>query len=232
VNNERLIRSFINYYFLMSFRHNEDPDIFAKQDWKLKNQVDERLSIIQRYEDYSNRYSLNKQSKLPIIVCVHGTSLSGAQKICKTGFATLSTLDSGFYGQGMYFTTHIPYIFPYVVSSVKPAMLMTLVIPGNVYPVIEDRGGSDSLMGKPIQSGYQSHFVLTQRDGTIFHPKDPTSLETAYDEIVCNQESQIVPIFMVELDPTNFNSLSSSWQREISLQKELATDLLLAVASD
>jgi len=222
INNRRLIRAFINHYYLITFRHQEDPDIFAKRDWKCKSHSEERHKIIQKYTEYANRFSWNLQDRLPIIVCAHGTSLATAQKICKTGFVTLSTLDSGFYGQGMYFTTHIPYIFPYVVSLSKPVMIMTLVIPGNVYPVVEDRGCDESLMGKSIKSGYQSHFVLTQRSGTIFHlPEDEqtSSNEKIYDELVLNQESQVLPIFLIELDPLNFNTLTAHWQREISIQE-------------
>jgi len=35
-------------------------------------------------------------------------------------------LDAGFYGQGIYFTCHIPYIFPYVPGSKNPTMLVEL----------------------------------------------------------------------------------------------------------
>jgi hypothetical protein len=40
-------------------------------------------------------------------------SCSPLRKICGTGFANLSSLDDGFYGKGIYFTTYALYALPY-----------------------------------------------------------------------------------------------------------------------
>jgi hypothetical protein len=42
---------------------------------------------------------------------VHGTGLEVGQSICGTGFVALSSLDAGYYGKGIYFTTNSLYVF-------------------------------------------------------------------------------------------------------------------------
>lgn len=37
---------------------------------------------------------------MPVLPVIHATNHDAALNICKTGFATLATLDAGFYGQG------------------------------------------------------------------------------------------------------------------------------------
>eukprot|EP01127_Copromyxa_protea_P011851 TRINITY_DN3020_c0_g1_i4.p1 TRINITY_DN3020_c0_g1~~TRINITY_DN3020_c0_g1_i4.p1 ORF type:complete len:129 (-),score=4.98 TRINITY_DN3020_c0_g1_i4:66-452(-) len=110
------------------------------------------------------------------------------------------------------------------------AIIVSYVLPGNPYPVIENHAKSGNLVGKPIQSGmfsfdmkmswlrisskfhqffpcnlgplsfpgYQSHYVLTQRNGSI---ADPTKDEI-FDELVIGQESQAVPVYIVIPKPT------------------------------
>lgn len=64
--------------------------------------------------------------------------------------------------------------------------------PGNPYPVVEhptDTGHDGSLLGKIITPGYQSHYVLTTKDGMPCKKKLKKS--RYYDEIVVNQEAQV-----------------------------------------
>jgi len=167
------------------------------------------------YNKYIEKFSWNinpaDSTLLPVIVAVHGTSRKIADKICNTGFAALSSLDQGYYGQGIYFTCHVPYIFPYVAGAENPTMVVVLVFPGNVYPVIENPGGDNSLLGKNIKTGYQSHFVVTTKSGQPATMLD----EEIYDELLVVQESQIVPIYLVELKSSNFSILSAEWNREV-----------------
>jgi hypothetical protein len=43
----------------------------------------------------------NKSRDIPIVPSCHGTDFFIAEKICETGFASLSSLDSGYYGKGI-----------------------------------------------------------------------------------------------------------------------------------
>lgn len=154
----------------------------------------------------------NLNDELPIIVACHGTDLDIAKKICETGFAALSTLDSGFYGKGVYFSCYVPYIFPYVMGTKSPVMIISLVVPGNIYPCIEQPSAKLSLRGKHIKTGYQSHYVKTYPNGL---PCDKPAEKNHYDEIVLDQEAQMYPVYLVELDNHNFNTLSTKWNREV-----------------
>lgn len=45
-----------------------------------------------------------------------GLDLMVAEKICENGFAALSSLDAGYYGKGIYFTSSVLYTLPYMAS--------------------------------------------------------------------------------------------------------------------
>lgn len=62
---------------------------------------------------------IDQQSQVPLIFCAHGTEFALGMSIAANGFASLSTLDSGFYGKGMYFTTHAKYTIPYCQNRVS-----------------------------------------------------------------------------------------------------------------
>eukprot|EP01126_Amoeba_proteus_P003658 TRINITY_DN11215_c0_g1_i2.p2 TRINITY_DN11215_c0_g1~~TRINITY_DN11215_c0_g1_i2.p2 ORF type:complete len:121 (+),score=18.98 TRINITY_DN11215_c0_g1_i2:610-972(+) len=97
----------------------------------------------------------------------------------------------------MYFTSFGVYTAPYFSQHSHPAILISLTCPGNVYPVVEDAQNLISLKGKALMHGYQSHYVLTNYKGEIWEGKT-----LYYDEIIFDQESQILPIYLLELEST------------------------------
>jgi len=111
----------------------------------------------------------------------------------------------------MYFTTSAQYATPYFVNSTHPAILICLVSCGNPYPVVEERTSPKSLVGLPIKSGYQSNYVLTSKGGKI--ATDVSG--DVFDEIVIPQESQVIPIFLLELDYSAAAKLASAFQRDV-----------------
>ena len=78
-----------------------------------------------------------------------GTSKEAALSIVQGGFGTVSLLDAGWYGQGIYFTVcnmssakylpalqnSIEYACKYDKSADTKTLILALVTPGNVYPV-------------------------------------------------------------------------------------------------
>src|SRR5688572_13984988 len=70
-----------------------------------------------------------------------------------------------------YFTSSARYALPYYATKENPSVLICYAVPGNPFPVIEnpsnkaDDPNGSSWIGKPLASGYQSHYVLTTRDG-------------------------------------------------------------------
>jgi len=157
---------------------------------------------------------------VPILPTLHGTDESVAWKICRSGFATLALLDAGWYGSGIYFTTDARYALPYFGTKQQPALLIALLIPGNIYPVTESHLTlSNSMVGKPIPGGYQSCYVHTQKSGFVCKVVEPEY----YDEIVIAQETQVLPVFLLTIEAKSIVQQLHIWQRDI-LEPEAETD--------
>ena len=77
----------------------------------------------------------------------------------------------------------------------NPIIVISLVLPGNTYPVTENPESKNTLRGKPLKRGYQSHYVSVKSNGK------PTTNEeiSVYDELVINQSTQAVPVFAIVL---------------------------------
>jgi len=108
------------------------------------------------------------------------------------------------------------YCIPYLKSS-HPAIILSCVVPGNPYPVTESKDQPTSLNGQPLKGGYQSHYVLTQRDGFPC----PKIVESGYfDEIVIDQEGSVVPMYVAAIDTKNFPQLLRDYQRDMKADKD------------
>src|SRR5436190_640877 len=102
-----------------------------------------------------------------ILLIILGTDYYVAEKIAQTGFAALASLDAGYFGRGIYFTTYILYTLPYSCSKRNPSVVIGYLNLGNVFPVTENHKGDESLLGLPLKPGYNSHFVITTKDGFV-----------------------------------------------------------------
>jgi len=171
-----------------------------------------RKFCYQAFEDKIDSWDFNSEMELPIIPAIHGTQTNTAWSICSTGFAALSATDAGFFGKGIYFTTSCKYAFPYcMIAGDTPCMIVTLLTPGNIYPVNEDHKGDKTLLGGAIKPGYNMHYVLTDKDGNCL--KTPT--DHHFDELVVDQETQIVPILVIELDGKATKEASRNMDRDV-----------------
>lgn len=185
IYNTVLLDNFVGTYLVQKERLLNKA--FHKRSWTIDA---DRTQVHNAYVALANSFSWNSPD-YPTVLCVmHGTSVPLAEMIAKTGFAALSTLDSGWYGTGIYFTTSFKYCLPYIASRPRPAIIISYVLPGNVYPVTS----REEREGKPLMSGYQSHYVRTTSDGK-------PSICGEYDEVVVGQESQILPMYIVEIEP-------------------------------
>jgi len=151
----------------------------------------------------------------PILAVVHATSKSKADKIIASGFAALAILDDGFYGKGMYYSSSATYIIPYFINSSEPCILICYVLPGNPYPVTEPPRASNNLVGHNLLNGYQSHYVVTRKDGLPFTAEDYSEHLRRFNEIVVSQEAQALPIFKIEIDNSNFNTLNPLYTMDV-----------------
>jgi len=194
-------------------RAEHDSALFFAEKWKL--QEDDRLTLRMWTKDnFLNRmsdFTWNQNERVGILPTIHGTSVTIAWKICHGGFANLSALDVGFFGSGIYFTTSAKYAIPYFATKANPAILISYVIPGNPYPVVEQPAGPDSIAGNTLKPGYQSHYVCTTSRGA---PHVKPTKHHVYDEIVINQEAQVAPAYILILDTASFGQLIKQFERK------------------
>lgn len=216
--NPVLLRQFINQWELTTERLTSGKAVFGKTSY---SDNPNQMWIVQKFNERAHHPKLpwNKDLTCPIIPTAHGTELFLAEKIAQTGFANLSKLDAGYFGSGIYFSTFVMYTLPYFAPKKKPSVILSYVVPGNIYPVKEHHKSPDSLLGKPLQSGYNSHYIVTTKSGTCISEEREGS---TYDELVIPLEGQIVPAFIFEISNENFKDLNASWDREVEEESRYA----------
>uniref|UniRef100_A0A6B2L0J1 PARP catalytic domain-containing protein n=1 Tax=Arcella intermedia TaxID=1963864 RepID=A0A6B2L0J1_9EUKA len=192
---------------------------FFSQDWRNKTKFELRKSARDMFLKQCLNWSWNSDLAVEdgfILPVVHGTDEEKAWKIAQNGFASLSILDDGFYGRGMYFTTSAAYTLQYIAKVLKPTILICLIIPGNPFPVVEDPSKPGTYRGSCISTGYQSHYCRTSFLGLPYKEKDLTEKKKPYDEIVLNQESQVLPLFLLLISSKNIINIIQRRREEVS----------------
>lgn len=209
VYNPLLVHNFIGAYRVALSRSTKKE--FMKQDWSYREtNLGKRQFVIEQYKKRFEQFDWNKDSTCPIIPAIHGTDFMIAEKICENGFAALSSLDAGYFGQGIYFTSYFLYTSPYICRRKSPSIILSWVIPGNIYPVIEDHRAIDSLLGAAIKPGYSSHYVITNKSGEALQAPQ----NHFYDELVVGQESQITPAFIFEIEIDSIKKIQQEWSKK------------------
>lgn len=208
IYNPSLTQSFVNLWKVMITRKVENPEMFFARTYTKDK---EKMAVMNYYDkDLIQFTPYNQELAVPLIPMLHGTDHLVAEQIAMTGFAALSSLDEGYFGKGIYFTSSLLYILPYASSKRRPAVLISYINPGNPWPTTEEHDGPRSLKGMALKSGYNSHIVRTNKRGTIYHDQD----DVLCDEMVVNQESQILPAFIIELSVDSCVRIYDKWSRE------------------
>jgi hypothetical protein len=104
VYNSMLVSSFALTYAKFERRAQTSAELFLKEKWRDMDQSPTQLAAREWTKEVFNKkaseYNWNQFSSTPIIPTIHGTSEHAAWKIAASGFAALSSLDSGYYGAG------------------------------------------------------------------------------------------------------------------------------------
>jgi len=163
----------------------------------------QRKEIKSELEKHASKTNHNRG--VSIVRAWHGTSLESAHKILRSGFANLATLDDGWFGKGIYFTTHPEYGFHYCKNKSQPCLILCYVIMFNPYPVIWDDAKSTDpndmmLLGKANYRNFGCHYVpVIKYDNVDFRPPQPGK-KAEFDELVIFQESHILPYALVSVE--------------------------------
>ncbi len=211
IYNPVLVQNFVGAYQVQLNR--QTVKLFNVLNWTKRSDRPQREFVYERYQSLAASQEWYQADQPVILPVCHGTDLITAKYICETGFASLSLLDKGWYGKGIYFSSYSKYCDVYVRSKSLPAIIVAYTLPGNIFPVIEHSDRPDNIVGKPIAGGYQSNYVVTSINGHPFTGEgtDAGSPEL-FDELVVGQECQILPMYIVEVKAPTV-SLVTSFQK-------------------
>jgi len=201
----KLAENYSNLRRIQKTRMKSDPASFFGNNW-INNE--DRVNVIEVFKQKMESWTWNKDLSIEdsvILPMVHSTEEKIAWSIAASGFAALAALDAGFYGKGIYFSSSALYTIPYFATKKEPTILICLTAPGNPFPVIEHPKEDNNLFGKLIKPGYQSHYVLTSKSGNPWTEKNGP--KNRYDELVLDLEAQVVPLFLLKIDKSNFPQL-------------------------
>lgn len=228
VYNPSLVSQFNLTKEKLEYRSGNDKSAFFHKNWKNIQDTDGMLRewSFHNFELKMEEFAWNADEAVGILPVIHGTSTTVAWKVCHNGFANLSKLDVGWYGSGMYFSTSAQYCLPYAASKPNPCFIISYLIPGNPYPVVEQPNDpAKSLSGRALARGYQAHYVSTTPRGLPFEAPASRAFcnknKYIYDEIIINQESQVTPAYIIVLEPaTLYNNIKQFEIIQANFDKE------------
>lgn len=211
VHNPLLLNGFEVCFKALSGKIKARENLFKKDDWKFMSDAERRAEFLTHLQRHSARFPWNKahEEKLSVVPLIQGTSDSAVWVICQNGFATVATLDDGFFGKGIYFTSEFDYACKYSTPSEQgKVFIVAMTIPGNTYPVTEHpfeeeghqrRVSPNGYYGRPCRSGYQSHCTVVdyKKAGPAFPIEGPIDSTRHADEVVVFQDAQTLPLFVM-----------------------------------
>jgi len=189
-----------------------NPKLFINKQWQ-ENGEEIRIWVHTQYTKKVSLFNWNDNLEVPIIPALHGTDETVAYSIITTSFVALAKGDAGYYGKGLYFTTSAEYALPYYATKPSPTVLICFLITGNSYPVIEHPRGQKNLMGSALMPNFHSHYVLCRIDGNPVPRIMDNTEEPYYDEIVIEQESAVVPYYLLKISKSNLLPLAMDIQK-------------------
>jgi len=221
VNNESLLLPFEHRLATMVERTTQDKDVFLNQSWRMASDANLREKILENYYKFADKFEINENSAVKTIPLVHGVpDEKSAFSIASTGFAALGKRDSGFFGNGIYFTNNVVYAAQYSKSKnykltneknekiakstnqnlpEKPLIvILSWVSMASIYPVTEKPDSPESLQGKAIGGGYDSHYTLVCQP-KYYPVTTDADLKNKLAEFVVSQENQTLPKYILYL---------------------------------
>lgn len=99
VYNRNLVTNFTSAYRIQQQRYNDPSSkkaFFSQNTWKSEGDVANRERVYNQFEGVCKQPFFGwNQEGVCIIPCAHGTDMAIAERIAKTGFAALSSIDAG-----------------------------------------------------------------------------------------------------------------------------------------
>lgn len=149
-----------------------------------------------------------------VLPMFHATKESLVDSIIRVGFTVLAKRkddhnDPGYFGKGIYHTSSAKYA--YGVYGSDHILLFNWASYFAAYPIVHNNGDwLDKHAGKEHYNNYDAHYVLVNPldpnnpNENSYFPIQGTEQHT-YDELIIFQSNQILPRYVVHLEPTGLN---------------------------
>ena len=182
----------------------------------------EKAAVLRQLKDRFSR--TNALHRANLVLAFHGCLPAAAESICSNGFASISTRDNGYFGNGVYFTTSAQYACEYATGTIDGAsaaadadgcfvLLACWVCPGLVYPLsravdyspgVQDKGAHYSNFYQPppavpsaLKPPFDAHYVCVQRSTYQCVDGVRDGLVADYDELIVKEGTQALPAFLL-----------------------------------
>ncbi|CAF0899181.1 unnamed protein product [Didymodactylos carnosus] len=163
----------------------------------------ERLNVLERLDSLCNQVAHNRKAR--IVRMWHGCKREILSNLLSDGFATLGTLDAGWYGKAMYFTSSAKYAARY--SGECGCLILCYVLILNPFPVVASDAPLNvapeefRFYGKGNYRNYQCHYIPVSPVGNqrlMNYRPPPAGIDHAmFDELAIFQEANILPQIVV-----------------------------------
>lgn len=223
--NESLTIGFENKLKTLDSRVDFDKEYHSK--WKEESSGTEksmRKQVFKGLMDISNE--IKGYKKIRVTPMFHGTTRSKINSICTTNFANLYTEDDvGYFGSGIYHTSSAECAHRYTKNADDGILILSWISFLSCYPIIhhpeiKDEKDWSSLSkshlkkkhwrwhtGRPQKSGYDAHYVqVVSKNNLTFSPFQYGE-KPEFDELVVFDSSQILPRYVITLQPHPLNTL-------------------------
>jgi len=167
----------------------------------------ERCRVLARLDALCEQVSHNRNVR--IVRMWHGCRRNALSSLLSHGFATLGTLDDGWYGKAMYFTSSAKYATRYCDVDGDGCLIMCYIILLNPFPVISADAPLNvsptkfRFYGRGNHKNYQCHYIPVSPVSTAstmdYRPPSTGIDDAIYDELAVFQETCILPQFVVHL---------------------------------
>jgi len=166
-------------------------DYLPQEEW--------RQTIHQFFTELATPFKEDPSSAVSQLLVWHGmSSQTSFQGVISTGFANLATTDPGFFGKGIYGTTHAEYA-KRVYAQPTGTLVLNKVAYLSGFPVIK----TDKFNGSPNYGNYDAHFVLVspRNSSKVNYDATPCNQLHTYTELVVFHQAATLPCYLVTLQP-------------------------------
>lgn len=201
IHNPILSRNFDSHLRILWSKHLTNPQLFKSDHWRSMDPDDPaekmlKFRLFDHFSDYVDHFPWNKHLKLPVVCMLQGSTKTASESISENGFSVVATLDPGYYGKGIYFTHDLDYAMAY-----GKVVIVSMIIPGNIFPITKNPWKPGSYLGKPLQSGYQSHYTVVSKSSTVtafpVSHSDIIHKHKHASELVIFDGAQALPMFIL-----------------------------------